>query len=151
MQVMLTQRSHLGTNVAAFDRDEQAADNDRVSGSTLPSSHRTSFEQTPRALNENSQDTELKGEGTVGLTPILFSISASEGRNVILRNSLGKIAGNLALVLQFGEETLARLQIIDGFADEGHRTGAYYLVRALNVTFYEAMPHPVALKLAQVG
>ena len=39
--------------------------------------------------------------------------------------------------------------MIDGFADEGHRIGAYYLVRALNVTFYESMSHPVALKLAQ--
>ena len=38
--------------------------------------------------------------------------------------------------------------MVDGFADEGHRIGAYYLIRAINVVFYETMSHPVALKLA---
>ena len=85
----------------------------------------------------------------VGLTPVLFSISASEGRNVILRNAIGKIAANLSLILQFGDESVSPLQVIDGFADEGHRVGAYYLIRVLNVCFHETMSHPVALKLAQ--
>jgi len=97
-------------------------------------------------------DKTWDAEDTNGQTTVTFSISASEGRNIILRNMVGKIAANLALrmsVWKDSEEPPATpMQIIDGFADEGHRVGAFYLMRALSVAFYLALPPPIALKLS---
>lgn len=88
-----------------------------------------------------------------GITTVMFSISAGEGRNIILRNLLGKVAANLNLISQLHGGALppaSPLQFIDGFADEGHRLGAFYLMRAVCVAFYQAMSPPVALKIANV-
>ncbi len=70
----------------------------------------------------------VKAEGSTGVTTISFSISAGEGPNIIIRNVLGKIVANLALAKEWNGA--GAMQIIDGIADEGHRIGAYYLVRA---------------------
>ena len=80
-----------------------------------------------------------------GLTVVMFSISAGEGANIILRNMLGKIASNLSLQR---EAAGLAWNIVDGFADEGHRMGAYYLMRAVSIAFYEALHPLLALKLA---
>ena len=96
--------------------------------------------------------TKLAVPGTNGQSTVSFSISASEGRNIILRNLIGKVAANLSLHMQTWQEgekePLTMMQIIDGFADEGHRVGAYYLMRAVSTAFYLALPPPVALKIA---
>jgi len=88
-----------------------------------------------------------------GQTTVSFSISASEGRNIILRNLIGKVAANLELKKRVWNDQSAPatpMQIIDGFADEGHRVGAYYLMRAVSVAFYVAMPPSTALKIANL-
>ena len=87
----------------------------------------------PRALR--TADTDAQRLRTTFVTPmrwspsqVSFSISASEGRNIILRNLIGKVAANLTLRMQTWrpneELDKTNLQIIDGFADEGHRIGA---------------------------
>jgi len=95
---------------------------------------------------------ESSAPSSNGVSVVSFSISAGEGRNIILRNLVGKVAANLSLRIQTwhqGDEPPATpMQMLDCFADEGHRIGAYYLMRAVSVCFYLAMPPPVALKLA---
>jgi len=122
---------------AVTDHDEQAF---LMTRANLKASGQVTVDKT-------WDDEHCNGQSTVS-----FSISASEGRNVILRNLVGKIAANLALRMQTwqeGDEPPATpMQIIDGFADEGHRIGAYYLMRAVSTAFYLAMPPPVALRLA---
>jgi len=82
-----------------------------------------------------------------GITTVCFSISAGEGRNIVLRNLVGKIAANLNFITRLNDP-VSPLVIVDGFADEGHRLGAYYMMRAVSVAFYQAMSRPVALKIA---
>ena len=53
-----------------------------------------------------------------GMSTVTFSISAGEGRNIVLRNLLGKIAANLQLLSSLPDADTP-LQTIDGFADEG--------------------------------
>ena len=81
-----------------------------------------------------------------GLSAILFSISAAEGVNTIVRNTLGKIAANLKLASDFSH--VNGWYVIDGFADEGHRIGAYYVYRAMCITFYQVMLPMNAMRLA---
>lgn len=81
-----------------------------------------------------------------GCTAVSFSISAGEGPNTILRNALGKICASLELAKNIKQTP--GWQIVDGFADEGHRIGAYYLCRATWLAFYNAMHPTVALKVA---
>ena len=83
-----------------------------------------------------------------GMTTVMFSVSAGEGRNIVLRNFIGKIAANLSLMSNLPQPD-STLQFIDAFADEGHRLGAYYLQRAVCIAFYEAMSRPVALQVAK--
>ena len=75
--------------------------------------------------------------------PEIFRIPPS--RAVLLRNFLGKIATNLSLGLEV--KRLKTWQLIDGFADEGHRIGAYYLFRATSIAFYESMNPSIALRV----
>ena len=80
-----------------------------------------------------------------GVTPVMFSISASEGPNILLRNFLGKIATNLSVGLDL--KRLPSWHLIDGFADEGHRIGAYYMFRAISIAFYESLNPSIALRV----
>ena len=66
-----------------------------------------------------------------GMTCATVSISAGEGRNALLRNMLGKVAANLNLLQQLDPqpEGATPFELVDVFTDEGHRIGAYYLVR----------------------
>ena len=82
-----------------------------------------------------------------GITAVCFSISAGEGRNIVLRNLIGKVAANLNFLTRL-QDPASPILVVDGFADEGHRLGAYYMMRAISVAFYEAMTRPVALKIA---
>ena len=82
-----------------------------------------------------------------GPTTVSFSISAGEGRNIVLRNLVGKIAANLNFLTRM-QDPASPMVVVDGFADEGRRLGAYYMMRACSVAFYEAMSRPVALKIA---
>ena len=90
--------------------------------------------------NEFGFQAELKG-----VTPVMFSISASEGPNILLRNFLGKIVTNLSIGLELGR--LPNWHLVDGFADEGHRIGAYYLFRATSIAFYESLNPSIALRV----
>ena len=47
-----------------------------------------------------------------GMSTLLFSISATEGRNIVLRNLIGKVAANLALVAQLHEPS-SPMQVCD--------------------------------------
>jgi hypothetical protein len=62
-----------------------------------------------------------------------------------------QVAANLNLLKETHPqpEGATRLQVIDGFTDEGHRIGAYYLARAMSAVFYKALEPTIALRVAQ--
>ena len=70
------------------------------------------------------------------------------GPNIILRNTLGKVAANLRLMLELGDTCTSDVLLLDIFVDEGHRTGAYYLYKATCLVFYVCIKRAHALKIA---
>ena len=103
--------------------------------------------ERPQMLARGAFRNDANSLGSMnGLSAILFSISAAEGVNTIVRNTLGKIAANLKLASDFSH--VNGWYVIDGFADEGHRIGAYYVYRAMCITFYQVMLPMNAMRLA---
>lgn len=105
------------------------------------------------AIHERALEAEQQVEAaalpssSVGATAIAFSITAGEGVNILIRNLLGKIVANLALAKEWSG--VQAVSVVDGIADEGHRIGCYYLVRAMSVVFYECFFPSVALQLGE--
>ena len=141
---LLTARRH-----THFELDDDAAAPSVMSAFKLNATNLTAttpeMSQHPTVRQRAKMLKREKMQPLVGVTPVMFSISASEGPNILLRNFLGKIATNLALGLDV--KRLKTWQLIDGFADEGHRIGAYYLFRATSIAFYESMNPSIALRV----
>ena len=100
-----------------------------------------SIRELARGAWEAEERTPLEGA-----TATIFSISASEGPNTILRNAIGKAVASLELAKEIRAKRDV-WHIVDGFADEGHRIGAYYLFRAICLVFYEALHPTIAIQV----
>ena len=111
------------------------------------------FSLSARAVSHTRCPSPFSASLARAQVPLRTSVSAGEGRNIILRNLVGKVAANLNLIIETKSKSghgppNTNLQVLDAFADEGHRICAYYLCRAISTAFYEAMPEPVAHKIA---